>query len=594
MVTVLEELNAVTTDSKGDFWPLDLPEFLKMFDREKMKHNYFPPCFLSSFTGTISERLRMIDVPVDSIFGIKKIFFDNKHDLCSFVPKFLIFVNTDERFPHEGIDEEYLKLLDNIAAQMTGGIQHRFCHKSTPLHQGMLDYFREVMTAYLKKSVMIYHLNVIHAGCTNENQKSWMKKYVKEIKNTYRMSINQTMAVLKNIKHSMFRCDPQFNTTDRQKTHLELERMMQTVIIREEDLTTDESCSHNCDLESIKPTINLDECADYRDCQYIEGSYEICEANPKSSRLYQWVVYEKGVFYGDNSTDLCVNNIVERYSKLSFTKFRWCDYCVCTCVKKPSKNRDVIAAISFRDQVSDMRKNLVVVGIRFIKKDQMIHIQIKEGKIRPRRFIDHGAWKETEKFFYDYSKKTLFVINDDETQSPLQLGIDYGLPEEIHFDDLVAPEGFVVTGVRFRFAGDSLGFPKKINGSIQLQIRVTPFDYFTGKLKDITQTKWIVPELKATRKELVLAEPDLPTKSSTNKLDSKTDQFVKFKASDLKKDVGQSTVPFFDAQETEEEHEAPLGGVGLIHRGQEGFGGFLAFRVFDLDLTNNFNGTYDH
>lgn len=96
------------------------------------------------------------------------------------------------------------------------------------------------------------------------------------------------------------------------------------------------------------------------------------------------------------------------------------------------------------------------------------------------------------------------------------------------------------------------------------------------------------------RKELVLAEPDLPTKSSANKLDSETDQFVKFKASDLKKDVGQSTVPFFDAQEAEEEHEAPLGGVGLIHRGKEGFGGFLAFRVFDLDLTNNFNGTYDH
>lgn len=73
---------------------------------------------------------------------------------------------------------------------------------------------------------------------------------------------------------------------------------------------------------------------------------------------------------------------------------------------------------------------------------------------------------------------------------------------------------------------------------------------------------------------------------------SKTNQFIRFRASDLKKDAGQSTVPFFDAQDVDGDPEFPLGGVGIIHRGREGYGGFLAFRIYDLDFSGYLNNNY--
>lgn len=80
----------------------------------------------------------------------------------------------------------------------------------------------------------------------------------------------------------------------------------------------------------------------------------------------------------------------------------------------------------------------------------------------------------------------------------------------------------------------------------------------------------------------------MPTKSPFNVIDSKTNQYVEFQTSDLVKDAGQSTIPFFDAQDVEGEIEFPLGGIGLMHRGHEGYGGFLAFRIYDMNLSKFF------
>lgn len=47
-------------------------------------------------------------------------------------------------------------------------------------------------------------------------------------------------------------------------------------------------------------------------------------------------------------------------------------------------------------------------------------------------------------------------------------------------------------------------------------------------------------------------------------------------------------MPFFDALEAEGDPNFPLGGIGIIHRGQKGFGGFLAFKIFEIDLSKYF------
>lgn len=50
------------------------------------------------------------------------------------------------------------------------------------------------------------------------------------------------------------------------------------VIIEEQNLSSSGSCTHNCNLNDINDTINYGECKEYRDCQYINSDYEICES----------------------------------------------------------------------------------------------------------------------------------------------------------------------------------------------------------------------------------------------------------------------------------------------------------------------------
>lgn len=82
-----------------------------------------------------------------------------------------------------------------------------------------------------------------------------------------------------------------------------------------------------------------------------------------------------------------------------------------------------------------------------------------------------------------------------------------------------------------------------------------------------------------------LENPNRPTRCRKNNPDSVSNQFIEFHASDLRKDAGQSTVPFFDGQIVSFYDTSPFGGVGLYHRGFKGCGGYLAFRAFDIELS---------
>lgn len=105
-------------------------------------------------------------------------------------------------------------------------------------------------------------------------------------------------------------------------------------------------------------------------------------------------------------------------------------------------------------------------------------------------FESSDSWKELENIQYNETAKTFY--NSENTV--LKPGIDYGHPKIVNFDDLIAPRGYVITGVRLGFAVDKFKKPDLEAAAIELHIRVTPFDYNTGKLINLTQTHWIVPE----------------------------------------------------------------------------------------------------
>ncbi|XP_074093605.1 uncharacterized protein LOC141523925 isoform X1 [Cotesia typhae] len=469
---------------------------------------------------------------------------------------------------------------------------------------------------------MLYYIDIIDARCFNLKSGPLLMIRQNESLSELRDSIKLTKILLNRTNHYMHRCDADHHKISYNRNlYLELNHMIQSIIIEEKEMSTDGYCSHNCNLNSIKTTINHRDCHEFRDCHYIGSTIDYCESTKGTGhRRLNW--FKSGdITYGDDHVQ-CNGSLKSVSSYFNLLRSGSCDYCVCSCVKQ-SDDEFAVAAISFREQVSDIRANEVVMGVRFVKKGSLIHVQIKEGQLKSYG-IRKAYWKPLETFTLSGIPKKFFVINRNSVMRQMIKGVDYGEAKFVNFDDMIAPEGFVVTGVRFGVSRNHYNKDRGMAGAIQLEIRVSPYDYVKGLVYE-NLTHWVIPNqsfwryayfsnflkiLKTIkckdnasnsdlfkwlitvfvyRQELTLINPDNPTKSTVNDLDSTPVKFVRLQASDLLKDAGQSTVPFFDAQDVEGKPEFPLGGIGLVHRGRAGYGGFLAFKIYDLNLSKYFH-----
>lgn len=87
------------------------------------------------------------------------------------------------------------------------------------------------------------------------------------------------------------------------------------------------------------------------------------------------------------------------------------------------------------------------------------------------------------------------------------------------------------------------------------------------------------------RKERFLPDPDDPTRSPINIPDSEPDQYVVFQRSSVFKDIANYTIPLFETLPVTATPSVGLAGIGLFHKGAPGSGGFLAFKIFTIDLS---------
>lgn len=157
-------------------------------------------------------------------------------------------------------------------------------------------------------------------------------------------------------------------------------------------------------------------------------------------------------------------------------------------------------------------------------------------------------------------------------------GIDYHtltrVQRSINLDTITLPLHQVVTGIRFQL---------KDENRLGVEIRATDFDYETGKLANLEKSQWIAGT-NGERTEFLIDNPDSPTRT-TNLQDpyETTHKFVVFRATDIKKDLAQTTVPFIETVNIEANEPRPLSGVGLYYKGEAGFGGYIAVKLISHD-----------
>ena len=358
---------------------------------------------------------------------------------------------------------------------------------------------------------------------------------------------------------------------------------MQGYVVNEVDLnrynTCKESCSYYTDSQEVSCFANQfcnksRRCPNGRiyNCGFIEADASVCMTDAPGRR-YDWIEYKSGRLLGRKSEcDRPGQN-----STRADSWWRWlfwhCSYCVCLC-DQPSVRSD--RYVSLVASLADVNVNQLVTGVRFVKQNRVVHIQIQQGSALPRGAVNASTlqWKTVDPIQIPSYKL------DSLEDGPNYVTLRYE-ERSLDLDDLTAPDGHVITGVRFR----------KLGGHLNLEIQVSPINFTTG-LIDPTRATWVsndnTPASEGKpRTKLSLTSSDISTRSSLPSVpDSQPEQYIEFQASSLDKDVSQTTVPFLDAQPVSPTPSMWITGVGIYHKGQPGYGGYIGFRLATLNVTD--------
>ncbi|XP_075237274.1 chemokine-like protein orion isoform X1 [Lycorma delicatula] len=388
-----------------------------------------------------------------------------------------------------------------------------------------------------------------------------------------RLQVQMAKKAMSDADQSMWRCDPYKYVED--ETYTQLTRLLQGYIQNEIDLNNEETCRENCQYYSYTKQFGCYKdnfCSQQRncngrivDCKFIDSDMTVCQAETMSNERYRWIEYKNGEKLGDLSQSCARVTKVDSWWRYLF----WhCSYCLCICDDPYFSDR----YFNLRPVTSNVEENMVVTAIRFIKVDHIIHLQIQEGKMLPKGIINETtlSWRPVDEYKIDITG----VRNKDyHMMSWEERGID--------LDELTAPQNHVLTGVKFR----------KLGTHLNLEIRITPFNFSNGLLiKPKEKSEWISNDntdgaSESPRTEVKLKAPDVPTKHPfNNRPDSQKDQFLIFTYTDIYKDIAQHTVPYIDTQIVGPQPPTPLSGVGLMHKGMDGSGGFISPKVFTYNM----------
>ncbi|CAG5085272.1 Protein of unknown function, partial [Cotesia congregata] len=226
-----------------------------------------------------------------------------------------------------------------------------------------------------------------------------------------------------------------------------------------------------------------------------------------------------------------------------------------------------------------------------------VSLMPQQGHLLPEGKIDNSttSWVPLpDLMYYKNVPEGSFWLKKDNRDYPLVYDMDYTFLKHdrmtLNLDDVIASPGFVVTGVRLNYQYD---VPDNRTTALELQVHITPYDYYQGHLKPTRSypSKWISVQTSGEhsgayqrfRREVDLSNSDDPLKSLENLNISSQNLFVNFQMTDYEKDFGQLTVPYFDSRAAGVASLSAVSGVGIIHRGGKGYGGFLAPKLVNVD-----------
>ncbi|XP_057324002.1 uncharacterized protein LOC130666765 [Microplitis mediator] len=289
------------------------------------------------------------------------------------------------------------------------------------------------------------------------------------------------------------------------------------------------------------------------------------------SALSDGVVYSLNcplIFVSDYSGD----SSCHRFQNDNFTKAKntyWESACtdgdnsrlgqLCACDKQVDQDTS-IRTLSLREHYTDSADSRVVTGIRFIVKNNIVMIQIREGKI-VNGIID---------------PKTVKWIDDDGQHpeiGPDTVKLNYNI-RAFELDDIELPDGHLVTGVKFSVRNKT---------RISLAIRGSAMYDDKKKTFPSIHDQWYypTPDPDIDRYNIDIEYFKNPADSSDKNQELSTPglHYVDLSTSVYSsKDENVAIIPFIDSRELITNPPIALGGLGIFFNSKPGYGGFITFK----------------
>ncbi|CAG9863090.1 unnamed protein product [Phyllotreta striolata] len=366
--------------------------------------------------------------------------------------------------------------------------------------------------------------------------------------------------------NKMHRCDPKVHVEG--KTYTQLTQLIQAHIENEADMNPASSCKQTCSTYSSATSYRCyDSSSEYcnkrkpcngkiYDCRFMQSHFTTCISPSNSLRRYEFIDLKNKVL-GEKT--YCSNRDVDSWTRW----FVHCSYCLCFCDQQgPESDR----YFNLRPVRSDTASNKVVTGMRLIKHNRIIHIQIQEGKLLPHGYIDQNTTRWVP------------VDNYKITNNGVKRGSDYHTMDyfsrSLYLDTVkTTGQNTLITGVKFVMMGSGL----------RLQIIETPFDFSTGRLHDDETSELMA---RGTRRKLLMEKPNIPIYSKESKKFDTNTYFIDFTHTDLDADAGQTTVPFIDIQPVYSDPAVPLNSAAIYYKGGKGSGGFIGMEIGTFEYSD--------
>ncbi|XP_057323582.1 uncharacterized protein LOC130666520 [Microplitis mediator] len=294
------------------------------------------------------------------------------------------------------------------------------------------------------------------------------------------------------------------------------------------------------------------------------------------SALSDGVIYSLNcplIFVSDYSRD----SSCQRFQNDNFTKAKntyWESACtngdnsrleqLCACDKQVDQDTS-IRTISLREHYTDSADSRVITGIRFIVKNNIVMIQIREGKL-----VNGIIDPETVKW-----------IDDDGHHpevGPDKIKLSYDT-RAFELDDIELPDKHLVTGVKFTVTKEK-HISLAVRGSNMYNNRKNTFP----SIHD--QWYYSTPDENKPKTSIDIKYFKNPADSNNDNKELSTpgSNYVDFSTSVYSsKDENVAIIPFIDSRELVTDPPIALGGLGIFYNSKPGYGGFIAFKYITAE-----------